>query len=264
MICKNCGNVMPDDARFCAECGAPVEEGALYSGASVNPEDTPEKASPRVKPQIEGGIPGDGAGASRPSRNITLGEDGVYRWRYDLNLFTDPTVAALVWKIFFWIITAGIGIMALIDLFKWNTDALLGDLKAYGIAIGVMTALTALGYLLYAAVMGGKYCVEFEMDEKGILHKQTASQAKKAKKLGAVTAAVGAARGSLSTAGAGLAATRTEMKTEFSAVKKVKAYPRRHLIKLNETLSHNQVYAADEDFEFVKGYILEHCKNLKK
>ena len=43
------------------------------------------------------------------------------------------------------------------------------------------TVLSALGYLLYAAIMGGSYIAEFEMDEKGVTHKQIASQTKNAK-----------------------------------------------------------------------------------
>ncbi|MBO4212582.1 MAG: hypothetical protein J5894_00535, partial [Clostridia bacterium] len=67
-----------------------------------------------------------------------------------------------------------------------------------------------------------------------------------------------------STIGAGIAASRTEMYSEFSKIKKIKVYPRRNLIKINETLEHNQVYAADVDFEFVKNYICEHCPGAKK
>ena len=31
---------------------------------------------------------------------VTRGEDGVYRWVYEVNLFTHPTYFFLVWKIF--------------------------------------------------------------------------------------------------------------------------------------------------------------------
>ena len=106
--------------------------------------------------------------------------------------------------------------------------------------------------------MGGKYIVDFEMDKNGVLHKQASTQAKKAKKLGFFTALVGAASGKPSTMGAGLAATRTEMYSDFKKVKNIKAYPRRNLIKLNAPFNKNQVYARDEDFEFVLGFITEH------
>ncbi len=102
------------------------------------------------------------------------------------------------------------------------------------------------------------------MDEKGITHKQTPSQAKKAQKLGRITMIAGAASGSIGTIGAGMNAQRTEMYSEFAKVRKVKAYPRRGLIKVNERLGHNQVYAAKEDYEFVSNYIVARCVNIKQ
>ena len=73
-----------------------------------------------------------------------------------------------------------------------------------------------------------------------------------------------ASQGRTGTVGVGLNAQRTEMYTEFAKVRKVKAYPRRHLIKVNERLEHNQVFAAKEDFAFVKDYIVSHCPNIKQ
>ena len=63
--------------------------------------------------------------------------------------------------------------------------------------------------------------------------------------------------------GAGMNAQRTEMYSEFSAVRKVKLCPRRHLIKVNGLLSRNRVFAADEDFAFVRDHIISHCSGLK-
>ena len=112
--------------------------------------------------------------------------------------------------------------------------------------------------------MGGKYIVEFEMDETGFVHRQIASQAEKAKKIGRAAMTAGAASGTHGAFAAGIAAQRTEMYTEFAKVKKVSPYPRRHVIKVKETLEHNQIYAADEDFAFVQQYILSRCPNAKQ
>ena len=49
---------------------------------------------------------------------------------------------------------------------EWET--LLTNAKIFAVVFAVMTAITIIGYLLYAAIMGGKYIVEFEMDENGI------------------------------------------------------------------------------------------------
>jgi len=200
------------------------------------------------------------------STRPVLCPDGKYRWTYEMSLIRNPTVFLLVWKIFFFII---LGLFALLVLlqsgdsrFWW--EGFLDTARVFGFILIGMTALTAMGYLLYAAVMGGKYIVDFEMDEKGVHHRQDVSQAEKAKKLGRATAIAGAASGRIGTVGAGLNAQRTEMYSEFGKVRRVKAYPRRDLIKVNGLLSHNQVYVGKEDFAFVKDYIVSRCANAKK
>ena len=196
---------------------------------------------------------------------VRLFEDGKYRWVYEMSLFRNPTIFVLILKIFFFIFLGIFALMTIIGAgdsdFWW--DGFLGNLKIFGIIFGGMIVLTGISYLIYAAIMGGKYIVEFEMDEYGINHRQTEKQAKKARGIGAATAIIGAASGRPGTAGAGLMATRTEMYSEFDKVRKVKAYPRRGLLKVNGLLNHNQVYALPEDFEFVRGFILSHCPNLK-
>lgn len=221
-------------------------------------ESTPQKKrKPTFRQMMEQG--------ERISDNITFCADGKYRWVYEMSLFKNPTVFLLVWKIFFFIF---IGMFLFLTLIQsgsrsfWR-DEFLSNAKGFGYMIIGMTVVVALGYLLYAAIMGGKYIVEFEMDEKGVNHRQTASQAKKAKKLGRATMVGGFATGRLTTVAAGMNAQRTEMYSAFSETKNVKAYPSRHLIKVNGRLSHNQVYAAKEDFEFVKNYIVSHCENIK-
>ncbi|MBQ5398656.1 MAG: hypothetical protein IIU14_04365 [Ruminococcus sp.] len=188
---------------------------------------------------------------------ITLGPDGKYRWTYELKILKNPTVFILVWKVLAFSVLLVFAFVITIDLVKngFGDETLVTNLKAFAIAMLVVTVLVALGVLIYAAIMGGSYIVDFELDEKGVFHSQSSAQAKKAKKLGAATAAAGALSGRPTTAGIGLAATRTEIYTEFDRVRSVKAYRRRHLIKVNGLLSRNQVYADGADFDFVLEYI---------
>ncbi len=200
------------------------------------------------------------------SKNITLGEDGVYRWTYEMHLMKNFSIYFLIWKIFFFIFLGIFAVIFLPQLFT-DYDMFVENLPETGrfllyFLIG-MTAISFLGYFIYAAIMGWKYIVEFEMDGKGINHRQTASQAKKAKVIGEVTTLAGIKTGSPTTAGIGMTSARTEMYSEFSKVRKVRAYPSRHLIKVNERFGHNQVYCEKEDFGFVKEYIISHCENLK-
>ena len=203
-----------------------------------------------------------GRGVS-PGGDVVLCDDGKYRWVYELNLLTNPTVFLLVWKILFFIFLGIFAVVLASDAIRYGAAKLAENLRFLLYFFLGMTAVTALGYLLYAAVMGGKYCVMFEMDEKGVNHRQMPHQVKKAQALADLTALAGLAAGRPGVAGAGLNASRTEMYTAFADVRRIKAYPARRLIKLNERLSHNQVYAGQEDFDFVLDYITARCHNLK-
>lgn len=207
--------------------------------------------------------PGPEDPGSMITDRVAMGSDGKYHWIYEMSLFRNPTFFVLIWKIFFFIILGIFAIMTIVDLSEWGTENLLNNLKFFGYFIAGMTVLVGISYLIYAAIMGGKYIVLFEMDESGVNHAQLPSQARKARRIGQATMIAGALSGNLTTMGVGMNAQRTEMYSDFRRVKKVKAYPRRHLIKVNNTLQHNQVYAADADFEFVKNYIISHCPNLK-
>lgn len=202
----------------------------------------------------------------RISDNITLCKDGKYRWIYELHLFKTPIIFMLVWKILFFIFLVIFAFVFIADFVSWGFTAerIKESLRFSGFFLLGMTVVTALGYSVYAALMGGKYCVMFEMDEKGINHKQIPAQAKKAKKIAGATALAGAASGRLTTVGAGINSARTEMYSDFSRVRKVKAFPALNLIKVNGRLSRNQIYASKEDFEFVKKYIKERCMNIQK
>lgn len=199
------------------------------------------------------------------TERVALCDDGKYRWRYDVNLFKDLDIYWLIFKVMFFSLAAIFAIGIISDIVRWGFDSVT-NLKNYRVFLYItlgMTVISALSYFIYAAIMGKYYCIVFEMDEHGVNHRQTDVQAKKAKKIAAATTLAGAASGSLSTMSAGLGASRTEMYTEFSKVKKVKPYRRKKLIKVNEVLNHNRVYAHPDDFDFVYNYIVSHCENLK-
>ncbi|MBO4392312.1 MAG: zinc ribbon domain-containing protein [Clostridia bacterium] len=235
MYCQKCGSENAEGSAFCSKCGEPMTGDVSQANVSSAPS--------------EG--------------RVTLYPDGKYRWRYEMSLFKNPTYFWLVWKIFFFIILGIFAFITIIDAFDWGIEHAAENLPMLLYFLIGMTVITIIGYLIYAAIMGGKYIVDFEMDENGINHAQAAKQAKKAKAIGTATMVAGLATGRLTTVGVGLNAQRTEMYSDFNRVKKVKAYPRKNTIKVNETLNHNQVYASDEDFEFVKNFIVSHCPNLK-
>lgn len=198
---------------------------------------------------------------------ITETERGAYTWQYELNLFRNPSVLFVVWKIFFfvslaiWLFVTWISIG---DRNFWWTG-FLSIAKVFALGLGGIFAFTLLGYLVYACMMGGKYRVVFHMDEEGITHTQLPKQSRKAKRMATLTTVVGLATNRPSTAGAGmLAGSKTSSHSDWDKVKRVRSYPSRHLIKVDSLLNHNQIYAHPEDFAFVESYILSHTAHARR
>ncbi|SFT33742.1 hypothetical protein SAMN02910356_00080 [Selenomonas sp. GACV-9] len=196
-------------------------------------------------------------------QTIERGKDGVYRWVYELNLYTNPTIFLLVSKIFLGIAVAINIFILLLDVIENGFRLELLEDLAFGFACFVvgMLLLTAVGYLVYAFIMGGKYCVLFEMDEQGVKHTQLPHQIKKAQAIGILALLAGASAGNLTTMGSGLlAASRSSTYSRFRDVKSIEVLRSRNVIKLNEPMNYNQVYAADEDFAFVLDFIQARVK----
>lgn len=146
--------------------------------------------------------------------------------------------------------------------FCW--DGFWSETKMFALLTASMLALSLIAYLLYAAVMGGKYCVLFEMDENGIRHTQAPRQFQKAQLLAAITALSGMKSGHIGTVGTGLlAGSKASSYSEWRLVKSIAVHPRLNLIKVNAPLNKNQVYAEASDFAFVRQYILTHCAEAK-
>jgi hypothetical protein len=193
--------------------------------------------------------------------------DGKYRWVYELNLYKNPAIIKEVGRgilISLVIVLALIFGFEMIDGIGTFAEKLQYVAELAGILFAIMLVITILGYLLYSYMMGGTYCALFEMDENGICNKAQEKHIKKAELIGAITVIAGIASGRPGVAGTGmLASARTSMYTRFDSVKELEILPKQHLIRLNEKLSRNQVYAEDEDFAFVADYIRSRCRNAK-
>ena len=196
---------------------------------------------------------------------IHLCKDGKYRWIYELNMYKNPSIIFVVFKIFGYILLTGWAIMTISDLCRGERwDTIWFDTKMMLLIVALFVVLIILAYLLVAASYGGKYIVLFEMDEQGVLHRQLKSQIKKAQAMGWLTVLAGLKAGNLTTIGAGLnSATKTSSYSSFENVRNVKAYRSRNLIKVNELLEKNQVYVTDEDFDFVYNFICSRCTKMK-
>lgn len=196
-------------------------------------------------------------------KEIKLCPDGKYRWVYEMNMLKNPTLLLTLYKFFGIVVLILMGILLLIGLFSGDfLDALIIAGKISLLMAGFFAVLMPLAYLLVAAIYKGKYIVVFEMDEHGIEHRQLEDQVKRIQAMEWLTALVGAAGGRLTTMGAGiLGATKTASYSTFASVHTVKPYRWRHMIKVNEPTSYNEVY-VDEDFDFVLDYIRKHCPKV--
>jgi len=193
-------------------------------------------------------------------------DDGKYRWRYELDMWKNPSILILIFKIFFWVCIGIWGFMIILTLIEggWNLEKMWDTSLPFLILMGVFTVIALISYAIVAAMYGGKYIVLFEMDEKGVNHCQINAQAMRARKMGIITAAAGVATGNLTTAGIGAtSASRSSMYTSFDKVRSVQCRKHRNLIKVNELFFKNQVYVRDEDFDFVYEYIKSHCPQIK-
>ncbi len=185
-------------------------------------------------------------------------KNGAYEWKYEMSLFRDLSIFWLVCKIFLLIII-GIWLVFFVILnaiegtLKQN---FMGGVQTMGIMAAIFLGLIIIGYLLYAAIMGGKYRVHFHMDDEKIVHTQAADQAKKAENIGLATAIAGILAKNPTTAGIGFMSTRTAMSTYYAEIKSVIAKRKKNTIILRGG-GENRVYVSDEDFDFVKDFIRE-------
>ena len=198
-------------------------------------------------------------------KEVRLCADGKYRWAYEMHLLKNPAIFLTVLKVM--LISVGI-----VGLFMLVITAISGDLtmewfrswlKLMGIVLGIFLGLAIISILIMAAILG-KYVVLFEMDEKEVVHIQMPRQVKKAEVVGLITALVGVMAKNPTTIGAGmLAASKSTSTSEFDKVRHVKARRRLNLIKVNQLFNKNQVYVADEDFDFVYNFIKTRCTNTR-
>ena len=233
MDCRHCGKAIKEEAAFCEHCGERVMADDKVMAANI-----------------------------QPSTGMTQSSNGKIRWVYEMNMWKNPTLLITIWKISLLASLAPALLMFFLSLEQGIFEAIILSLKVGGMVVGIITALLMLAYPLVTIINGGKYCVVFEMDEKGIHHIQMQKQFKKSQTLAMIGAVVGTLAGSPSTIGGNLlAGSKQSLYTQFSKVKKIIVNKRRHVIYLNEALKHNQIYVSSEDFDYVHQFILKRCSS---
>ena len=196
---------------------------------------------------------------------VALCEDGKYRWTYPLDMLKNPSILFVLMKIFGILLSIPL-LIALISAAANNDWQIIWDgfIKIWLIVMVVFFVIILISYLIVVWMNGGKYVVNFTMDEKRLIHEQVPVQYDRARKVGFLAALVGVFAKRPSTAGAGaLAASRNTSISDFDKVRRIKPRRGQNLIKVNQSLERNQVYVPDEDFDFVLDFIRKHCPNAK-
>jgi hypothetical protein len=131
--------------------------------------------------------------------------------------------------------------------------------------LGLIAALLFLTWLFIMVVYGGKYEAEFELDNKGVLCRTQAKQAKKNRIINGLTVFLGLFSGKLSAAGAGMAAqSRQEVFLKWSNITKVKYKPKSLTILLRGGLTENiALFCSAEYYSQIEQEVILRTKHLK-
>ena len=132
--------------------------------------------------------------------------------------------------------------------------------------LGFIVALLFFTWLFIMAVYRGRYEAEFVLDDKGILCRTQAKQAKKNRVINTLTVILGLLTGKPAAAGAGmLAQSRQEVSLRWNRVTRVNYKPKNCTILLRGSWTENiALFCADENYEQVEVFVRRNTTLPKK
>ena len=200
------------------------------------------------------------------NQDFRLCDDGVYRWVYVYDLWKNYTVILEIEKIF--ILTAMVimiiqGLLGIRE--KGIVRRLVSAAQEAGVILAVMSGLLLISYPIYGLLSKGKYCVLFEMDDRSIMHTRMEKEVKREDLVEWLWAANEILDSRLLSTGLSIAtASEASIETVFADVRKVTVSRKGKTITLRCRITRNQVYVPDDEFEFIRDFILERCpKNVR-
>lgn len=195
-----------------------------------------------------------------PSR-VTLYDDGVYRWSYDMDMWHNRYLLRILVKaVTLFCVAVLLVLLALLGPRYLNATTLgvcaLIVVGMYLIPLGV--------YAICALAMHGTYHLCFQMDESAVALVQSAGTKRRNRTLGVIATVVGLAAakrpGEVLRVTSTLAMANAVGTTAFSSVTRVKLHPEDDVIDLREWFGLNQIYVGREDYAFVRDFILERVR----
>lgn len=132
-------------------------------------------------------------------------------------------------------------------------------------ALGVICALLFLTWLILMVVYGGKYEVEFVLDDKGAHCRTQAGQRKKNRIINTLVVVLGLLSGKPAAAGAGmLADTRQTVFLRWNRVTRVKYKPRSYTILLRGGWTENiALFCTQDGYHAVEQIVMNKTKHIK-
>lgn len=132
-------------------------------------------------------------------------------------------------------------------------------------ALGLIAAFFFLTWLLIMLVYRGKYEVEFVLDDKGVLSRTQAKQAKKNRIINAITIVAGVASRNASAAGAGfLAQTKESVFIRWDKVQKVKYKPHSYTIMLRGgPMEQIALFCGEDNYERIEAFVKERILKIE-
>lgn len=198
-----------------------------------------------------------------PAR-VTLFEDGVYRWSYDMDMWRNRYLLTFLVKVL-----AAICAPLCALILYWLGPKYM-NLRTYLIMALCVAGLYAMMLGIYAVcalAMRGVYHLCYEMDAETVVLVQSPATRERNDTLSAIASLARVAPGGGRLArrvGGTLAMAEVVGTTYFANITRVRPHPEWDVINLREWFGMNQIYIGAEDYAFVRDYILDHVRESAK
>lgn len=181
-------------------------------------------------------------------KQVTLCEDGIYRWSVDADLSRDHFSRNYLLKIL--LITCGIVCaITLVAMFS------AGDFTFWWIPVAICVAVVVigmLGYRIYRGVIDDRLTVGFEMSEEEITLVRNPGSQRAIENAAVVMSLI------KPTTGAAMSNAAQPQTVQFKRVRKFREYPEGCMIVLSTWIRSIQVWIPEEDREMVLSFLHEH------
>ncbi len=176
------------------------------------------------------------------SPELTIGDDGVYRWLYRMDMSQNKSMLYMLMKIFAWICAGSFAIWAFLLVKNHNTDILPRSALIFILITAAVEGLVWLGFTIFRKTSDDVYELRFEMDENRIVLYQSQENMERRKNL-----RPGRPH-----------ASDLYSEAPFNAVLSFKTHPEWDMIDLWVIGGKFQVYVRKKDFNAVQDFILDH------